>query len=150
MSRKRLINEIESKIKTGRTARPKFKSELAKDLKNGRLDFEDYRPYNMVDRFKQAGFVDPIFGIASLRDSTLIEYYCNKFVLQPNHISPSISKEDVDLEKTDPFKGLSKVMRKRDKEHRKRTKLSMHFYALDELERRKQKRLEKQTIHLTQ
>lgn len=45
------------------------------------MDFEDYKPHNMVGRFKRAGFVDPIFGIESLRDMGMVEYYCNKFVL---------------------------------------------------------------------
>ena len=75
---------------------------------------EDYKPYNMAARLKKGGYVDPIFGIQSLRDTELVDYYCNKFVLQGNHISPTISAADVEREKTDPYRSLSKVMRKRD------------------------------------
>ena len=45
------------------------------------MNLEDYKPYNMIPRFKKAGFVDPIFGIESLRDKAMVDYYCNKFVL---------------------------------------------------------------------
>lgn len=125
----------------GATAKKtRFKSGVAQDLKGGRLNLEDYKPYNMAARFKKAGFVDPIFGIESLRDTSMVDYYCNKFVLQGNHISPTITQEDVDREKTDPFKSLSKVMRKREAEHTERTRVSMHFYAVEELAKRKAKR----------
>ena len=101
---------------------------------------EDYKPYNMIPRFKKAGFIDPIFAIDSLRDMSMIDYYCAKLVLQKNQISPTISQEDVNRQKTDPFKNLSKVMKKREKEHRKSNRLNMHFFAVEELKKRKEKR----------
>ena len=73
--------QLQAQADGATTTRTRFKSGVAQDLKGGRLNLEDYKPYNMAARFKKAGFVDPIFGIESLRDMSMVDYYCNKFVL---------------------------------------------------------------------
>lgn len=41
-------------------------------------------------------------------------------------------------------------MRKRDREHSKQNRENMHFYALEELEKRKEKRRAKKLLQLTE
>ena len=104
----------------------------------------------MIPRFKKAGFVDPIFGIESLRDMSMIDYYSSKFVIWKNEISPTISQEDIDKQKADPFKNLSKVMKKREREIRKLNREDMHYFALEELKKRKVKRIQKRLNRITE
>ena len=55
-----------------------------------------------------------------------------------NQVSPTITEEDIENQKLDPFKNFSKVMRKRNHDHNDRNRVNMHFYALGELEKRSQ------------
>ena len=101
----------------------------------------------MMGRFKQSGYVDPIYGVDSLRNQALVEFYCNKYVMNQNEVSPTITQEDIDAQKLDPFKNFSKVMRKRNRDHTTRNRVNMHYYALEELEKRSYSKSNRKKLH---
>ena len=101
----------------------KFKSRVGQDMGSGKPNkLYYYNPDIMYGRFKQAGFVDPIFGVESLRNQALVEFFCNKYVMQQNQVSPTITEKDIENRKLDPLKNFSKVMRKRDRDHTTRNR----------------------------